>query len=75
MTETVTVTEEQPTLPDSEPVRPGPAHCRVCGHPLRDRVSRIWGLGPDCRDRLRLRLAPRPPDVEIEQDPLPGTGL
>lgn len=50
-----------------------PSHCRMCGHPLRDRVSRMWGLGPDCRTKLRLRLAPVPPDVEIDQDTLPGT--
>ncbi|GAB2874651.1 DUF6011 domain-containing protein [Streptomyces mayteni] len=46
--------------------------CRLCGRPLHDREARLWGLGPDCRAKLALRQAPRPPERPVEQDPLPG---
>ncbi|MBA0050467.1 hypothetical protein E0L36_06015 [Streptomyces sp. AJS327] len=60
-------------LPDSVPEPPDARHCRMCGAVLRDRVSRMWGLGPDCRAKVRLRLAPDPPPNETEQEALPGT--
>lgn len=44
----------------------------MCGQPLRDRASRLWGLGPDCRHKLAVRTAPVPPAHEVEQDTLPG---
>ncbi|NSC20405.1 hypothetical protein FM076_03900 [Streptomyces albus subsp. chlorinus] len=69
-------------LPGSEPEEggedlPGRAArgrvvCRMCGQPLRDRASRLWGLGPDCRHKLAVRTAPVPPAHEVEQDTLPG---
>lgn len=59
-------------LPGSEPVTGRRVLCRMCGQPLRDRASRIWGLGPDCRGKLALRTAPAPPRDEVPQDPLPG---
>ncbi|MFR9675022.1 DUF6011 domain-containing protein [Streptomyces sp. TR06-5] len=46
--------------------------CGMCGAPLRDRTSRLWGLGRDCRRKLELRAAPAPPRVDVEQDTLPG---
>ncbi|MDT0321739.1 DUF6011 domain-containing protein [Streptomyces millisiae] len=46
--------------------------CRLCGRPLHGREARLWGLGPDCRAKLALRQAPRPPERPVEQDPLPG---
>lgn len=67
---------------DADPLLPGvdpgasaersPVHCRLCGRPLRDREARTWGLGPECREKLRLRQAPRPPVREVDQDTLPG---
>ena len=59
-------------LPGSEPVGGRRVLCRMCGQPLRDRASRVWGLGPDCRHKLALRTAPAPPLGEVAQDPLPG---
>lgn len=61
------------TLPGSGQA-PGNRHvtCRACGQPLRDRVSRMWGLGPDCRAKYALRTAPAPPAHEVAQDTLPG---
>ncbi|KAB8160206.1 hypothetical protein FH609_014610 [Streptomyces sp. 3MP-14] len=59
-------------LPDPEERRRPPVHCRLCGRPLRDREARTWGLGPECRAKLALRAAPRPPEHPVEQDPLPG---
>ncbi|WP_016908080.1 DUF6011 domain-containing protein [Streptomyces xiaopingdaonensis] len=64
--------DDLPTLPGTAPDEPEPLRCRMCGHPLRDRVSRRWGLGPECRRRLRMRLAPVPGPFEPAQDPLPG---
>ncbi|MBU7600854.1 hypothetical protein JGS22_025340 [Streptomyces sp. P38-E01] len=49
-----------------------PVPCRMCGQPLRDPMSRRWGLGRDCRRKLRMRLAPAPEQHEVEQDALPG---
>lgn len=46
--------------------------CGMCGAELRDRVSRMWGLGRDCRLKAALRVAPVPPRVDVEQDVLPG---
>ena len=46
--------------------------CRMCGRPLRGREARMWGLGEDCRAKLAMRAAPRPPAHEVEQDTLPG---
>ncbi|GAA2620447.1 DUF6011 domain-containing protein [Streptomyces axinellae] len=63
---------QAPALPDSEPVAGRRVLCRMCGQPLRDRASRIWGLGPDCRHKLAVRTAPTPPVTEVEQDTLPG---
>lgn len=57
--------------PPSADGRPRVA-CRLCGRPLHDREARLWGLGPDCRAKLALRTAPRPPEHPVEQDPLPG---
>ncbi|UNZ22188.1 hypothetical protein HC362_29410 [Streptomyces sp. 891-h] len=59
-------------LPGSEPVAGRRVLCRMCGQPLRDRASRLWGLGPDCRHKLALRTAPTPPPQEVDQDALPG---
>ncbi|MCK1798016.1 DUF6011 domain-containing protein [Streptomyces sp. XM4193] len=64
--------------PDELPVdapraaRTAPVPCRMCGQPLRDAMSRRWGLGRDCRRKLRMRLAPAPEQHEVEQDALPG---
>ena len=41
--------------------------CRACGHPLRDRVSRMLGVGPECQTE---EFAAR--TFEVEQDELPG---
>ncbi|MGP3988197.1 DUF6011 domain-containing protein [Streptomyces sp. 3N207] len=64
--------EEAALLPDSEPVPGRRVLCRMCGQPLRDRASRLWGLGPDCRHKLAVRSAPTPPRREVDQDALPG---
>jgi hypothetical protein len=63
---------EAEPLPDSRPVEGRRVLCRMCGQPLRDRASRLWGLGPDCRHKLALRTAPRPPLHDVDQDMLPG---
>ncbi|WP_369203333.1 DUF6011 domain-containing protein [Streptomyces sp. PU-14G] len=72
---------EEALLPGSEPVEEpgsnpaaGPKNvlCRMCGQPLRDRDSRLWGLGPACRHKLAVRTAPVPPAQEVAQDALPG---
>lgn len=52
--------------------RPSEVHCRLCGRPLHGHTAKRWGLGADCRRKLRLRSAPRPPAFEVEQDTLPG---
>lgn len=31
----------------------------------------MWGLGEDCRAKLAMRTAPKPPTHEVEQDTLP----
>ncbi|MGW5018712.1 MULTISPECIES: DUF6011 domain-containing protein [Streptomyces] len=62
----------QPPLPGSEPREGRRVLCRMCGNPLRDRVSRVWGLGPDCRHKLAVRTAPAPPGRPVDQEPLPG---
>ncbi|WP_147266718.1 DUF6011 domain-containing protein [Streptomyces diacarni] len=68
-------------LPGSEPVEesestqgnsPKNVVCRMCGQPLRDRASRLWGLGPACRHKLAVRTAPVPPAHEVAQETLPG---
>ncbi|MBO8195966.1 hypothetical protein ITI46_30610 [Streptomyces oryzae] len=59
-------------MPGSEPVAALRVLCRMCGQPLRDRASRLWGLGPDCRHKLAVRTAPTPPQREVDQDTLPG---
>ncbi|MBO8188569.1 hypothetical protein JW592_24310 [Streptomyces sp. DW4-2] len=64
--------DEPTVLPGSEPVSGRRVLCRMCGQPLRDRASRLWGLGPDCRHKLALRTAPAPPSQEVDQDALPG---
>ncbi|MDJ1135625.1 DUF6011 domain-containing protein [Streptomyces iconiensis] len=65
--------EQGQALPGSEPVAGRRVLCRMCGQPLRDRASRIWGLGPDCRHKLALRTAPaRTGQDEVPQDTLPG---
>lgn len=46
--------------------------CRLCGRPLVDREARLWGLGEECRAKLGERTAPLPPEVEVEQEALPG---
>ncbi|MEU7240285.1 DUF6011 domain-containing protein [Streptomyces sparsogenes] len=46
--------------------------CRMCGRPLRGREARMWGLGEGCRDKLRVRTAPLPPEHQVEQETLPG---
>ncbi|UNS95709.1 DUF6011 domain-containing protein [Streptomyces tubbatahanensis] len=72
---------EAAPLPGSEPVEepegtqgnsPRSVLCRMCGQPLRDRASRLWGLGPACRHKLAVRTAPVPPAHEVAQDTLPG---
>lgn len=45
--------------------------CRMRGRPLRGREARMWGLGEDCRAKLAMRTAPKPPTHEVEQDTLP----
>ncbi|MEU1787074.1 DUF6011 domain-containing protein [Streptomyces sparsogenes] len=47
--------------------------CRMCGRPLRGSKARMWGLGEDCRGKLEMRSAPRPPEHEVEQETLPGS--
>ncbi|NLU70398.1 DUF6011 domain-containing protein [Streptomyces sp. HNM0574] len=64
--------EEPVPLPGTDPEEGRRAVCRMCGQPLRDRTSRMWGLGPDCRTKLAVRIAPRPDGHEVEQDRLPG---
>lgn len=62
------------TLPapeDPEPER-SRVTCRLCGRPLTGRAARRWGLGEECRAKLRERAAPRPPAREVEQETLPG---
>lgn len=44
----------------------------LCGRPLHDRIARQWRLGPECREKLKLRLAPSPPPHEPAQETLPG---
>lgn len=68
----MTESPEPEPLPDSHPVEGRRVLCRMCGQPLRDRASRMWGLGPDCRHKLALRSAPVPPLHEVDQDTLPG---
>ncbi|MEU5024701.1 MULTISPECIES: DUF6011 domain-containing protein [Streptomyces] len=46
--------------------------CRMCGRPLRGREARLWGLGDECRAKLAVRSAPRPPAHDVEQETLPG---
>ncbi|MFI1336000.1 DUF6011 domain-containing protein [Streptomyces sp. NPDC020845] len=46
--------------------------CRMCGRPLRGREARLWGLGDECRAKLAVRSAPRPPARDVEQEMLPG---
>lgn len=46
--------------------------CRMCGRPLRGREARLWGLGDECRAKLAMRGAPKPPAHDVEQDTLPG---
>jgi len=71
---TATITPvNQPELSDTAPHEPPAVRCRMCGHLLHDRASRLWGLGPDCRARLRLRTARDPGVFEVEQDTIPGT--
>lgn len=61
--------------PHVRPEKPLPVHVLEVRHgaPLRDRTSRLWGLGRDCRRKLRLRAAPTPATGDVEQDTLPGT--
>ncbi|MFI0862337.1 DUF6011 domain-containing protein [Streptomyces smyrnaeus] len=66
------VDAEAAPLPGSEPVSGRRVLCRMCGQPLRDRASRLWGLGPDCRRKLAVRSAPAPARHEVDQDALPG---
>ncbi|MCZ4124723.1 DUF6011 domain-containing protein [Streptomyces sp. H39-S7] len=47
--------------------------CRLCGRPLNDPESRLWGLGEGCRNKLDTRSAPRPAANDVEQERLPGT--
>lgn len=66
------------TLPgfagSDEPVPERPrVLCRLCGRPLNDPESRLWGLGEGCRNKLDTRSAPRPAAHDVEQDQLPGT--
>jgi hypothetical protein len=63
---------EAAVLPQSEPTPARRVLCRMCGQPLRDRASRLWGLGPDCRHKLAVRTAPTPPGHEVDQEALPG---
>jgi hypothetical protein len=51
---------------------PAPVTCRLCGRPLTGRAARRWGLGEECRAKLRERSAPRPPAREVDQETLPG---
>ncbi|MGW7350917.1 DUF6011 domain-containing protein [Streptomyces sp. NPDC054784] len=64
------MTAPPPPLPDSVPVEGRRHVCRMCGHPLRDRVSLRWGLGPDCRRKMRLRYAADPGRFTVQQDGL-----
>lgn len=58
---------------DDEPVEGrSRVTCRMCGRPLRGRQARMWGLGEDCREELRIRTAPQPAEREVEQETLPG---
>lgn len=61
-------------LPDAPPTvgRREPVPCRLCGQPLTSSASRRWGIGEDCRRKLRLREAPAPPENPADQDALPG---
>lgn len=51
------------------PGRPARRWCRRCGRELRDPVSRLRGLGPEC-DPDRRTPDPR---HDVDQDALPGT--
>ncbi|MGW7291339.1 DUF6011 domain-containing protein [Streptomyces xiamenensis] len=64
---------DEPLLPGVDPrAERSPVFCRLCGRPLTGREARTWGLGPECREKLRLRGAPRPRVSEVDQDTLPG---
>ena len=73
------MTDDAPPLPGTDPGPGADADgrkrhvtCALCGAPLRDRTSRLWGLGRDCRRKLHLRAAPAPPVTEVDQETLPG---
>ncbi|QMV21016.1 hypothetical protein GQS52_03590 [Streptomyces sp. SCUT-3] len=60
----------QEPLPDTAVPAVGrrPLWCRRCRRPLTDRVSRMYGLGPECRGPgPRVRS----PCSEVEQETLP----
>ncbi|MGP4111478.1 DUF6011 domain-containing protein [Streptomyces sp. 4N509B] len=65
-------TEPLPGLESTESQQLPPVVCRLCGRPLHDRVARQWRLGPECREKLGVRLALDPAAHEVEQEALPG---
>lgn len=62
-----------PGADEAPPEQPPEVLCALCGRPLHDRLARQWRLGPECREKLKLRLAPSPPPHEPAQETLPGT--
>ncbi|WP_344322691.1 DUF6011 domain-containing protein [Streptomyces macrosporus] len=61
-----------PDAPEPPPEGRPPVLCRMCGRPLRDRQARLWGLGPECREKLAVRSAPRTAGWDVAQETLPG---
>ncbi|MEV1006662.1 DUF6011 domain-containing protein [Streptomyces sp. NPDC049881] len=65
--------DEPALLPLPDGGRRPPVTCRLCGRRLYGREARMWGLGPECRAKLAVRVAPLPPEHPVEQETLPGT--
>lgn len=61
----------RPGRRDTDPM-PSLIRCRHCRRPVHDPLSRMWAMGPECRRRWRVRIAPTPPRSDVQQDALPG---
>ncbi|MFJ2630885.1 DUF6011 domain-containing protein [Streptomyces sp. NPDC087422] len=60
-----------PGLPETVAAGLRVVRCGLCGHPLKDAVSRRRGMGDDCRRKLGERTVRGPGRFQIEQDTLP----
>jgi hypothetical protein len=46
--------------------------CDECDEELHDRISRLYRLGPRCRQKLGIRVGPGVGRFEVPQDGIPG---